>query len=126
MMLTRACTDERGTAAIEFGLTAPAFFLILFGIIECGLLLWTQIGLQHGAEMAARCAGINTTVCSNESSIQNYAAQQAFGLNPSPSSFTVATAACGIRVSADYKFYFFTSYFAGPTLSLSAQSCFPT
>jgi Flp pilus assembly protein TadG len=126
MMLIRACTDERGTTAIEFGLTAPAFFLIVFGIIECGLLLWTQIGLLHGAEMAPRCASINKTVCGNDSATQNYAAQQAFGLNPSPSVYTVATAACGIRVSADYQFYFFTSYFDGPKLPLSAQSCFPT
>ncbi|HLZ05400.1 MAG TPA: TadE/TadG family type IV pilus assembly protein [Bradyrhizobium sp.] len=54
--------DEQGASALEFALTAPVFFLFLFGIIELGLMFWTQIGLQHGAEMAARCATIHTTL----------------------------------------------------------------
>ena len=45
--------DQSGTTALEFALTAPVFFLFIFGVIELGLLFWTQIGLQHGAEMAA-------------------------------------------------------------------------
>ena len=51
--------DERGATALEFAILAPVFFLIIFGIIAFGLLFWTQVGLQHGAEMAARCASIN-------------------------------------------------------------------
>lgn len=125
MRLAQACRDTRGTSAIEFGLTAPAFFMIIFGIIECGLLLWTQLGLQHGAEMAARCASVNTIICGSVSAIQSYAAQQTFGLNPAPSTFTVITPACGNQVSASYTYGFITTYFGTPTLTLSAQSCFP-
>ena len=61
--------DQRGASALEFGLTAPVFFLLLFGVIEVGLLFWTQIGLQHGAEMAARCASVNSTLCPNSNPI---------------------------------------------------------
>ena len=73
---------EEGATAVEFAMTAPVFFLILFGIIQGGLLLWTQLGLQHGAEMAARCAGVNKILCGNNGAITNFAAQQAYGLNP--------------------------------------------
>ena len=125
MRLTPICSDEQGATAVEFGITAPVFFLILFAIIEGGLLLWTQLGLQHGTEMAARCAAINKILCGNNSAIANIAAQQAFGLNLPASTFTVSTAACGITVTANYEFNFITNYF-GPKINLTAQSCFPS
>ena len=121
-----ACKDEGGSAAVEFGMTAPAFFMLVAGIIGCSLLLWTQLGLQHGTEMAARCASVNTAICGSVSAIQSYAAQQAFGLNPPASTFTVTTAACGNRVSASYTLSFFTTYFGRPSLVLTAGSCFPS
>jgi Flp pilus assembly protein TadG len=125
MKLARWRTDERGAGALEFALTAPAFFAMLIGIIEFGLLLWTQIGLQHGAEMAARCVSVNSGVCGTANATQQYAVQQSFGLNPPASSFTVRVLACGNQVSASYAFRFVTGYFASPTITLSAQSCFP-
>jgi Flp pilus assembly protein TadG len=125
MRLTSIRSDERGATAVEFAITAPVFFLILFGIIECALLMWTQLGLQHGTEMAARCAGVNKILCANSGDIANLAAQQAFGLNIPASTFTVSTAACGTTVTANYKFTFITTYF-GPQLDLTAQSCFPS
>jgi Flp pilus assembly protein TadG len=118
--------DEEGATAVEFGLTAPVFFMMLFGIIEGGLLLWTQLGLQHGVEMAVRCAAINKTVCGNTSNIQNFAVQQAYGLNPPPSTFSVGTSGCGTIVTAAYTFNFITTYFGTPTIQLNAQSCFPS
>jgi|SRR5712671_5549460 len=125
MSLRRICRDVRGTTAVEFAITAPIFFMLLFGLIEGGLVLWTQLGLQHGAEMAARCASINTSTCGSVSGIQNHAVQQAFGLSLSPSIFTVTTPACGNQVSASYSYQFITSYFGIPSLALNAQSCFP-
>ena len=63
MKLSKILRDQSGTTALEFALTAPVFFLFIFGVIEVGLLFWTQIGMQHGAEMAARCASINAALC---------------------------------------------------------------
>jgi Flp pilus assembly protein TadG len=125
MKLARICRDTRGTSVVEFGLTAPVFVMLMMGVLEVGLLMWTQVGLQHGAEFAARCASINATLCGSASAIQSYAAQQAFGLNPPSSVFTVSTPACGNQVSASYPYQFFTSYFGVPTLTLTARSCFP-
>jgi Flp pilus assembly protein TadG len=125
MKLKQAWIDERATSAVEFALIAPIFFFILFLLIEGGLVVWTQLGLQHGAEMAARCASINTTLCGTTNDIQNYAAQQAFGINPSPSTFAVSTPTCGNEVAASYTYQFITTYFGSPSVTLSALSCFP-
>jgi len=126
MKPARFCSDERGTTVLEFALTVPIFFMLLFGVVGGGLLLWMQLGLQHGAEMAARCASINASVCGSVSSIQSYAASKTFGLNPSPSVFSVTTPACGNQVSASYSFQCITSYLGMPSLMLDAKSCFPT
>ncbi len=125
MKLAHVCRDIRGASAVEFGLTAPLFFMMIAGVINCGLLLWMQVGLQHGAEMAARCASINTSMCGSVADIQEYAAQQSFGLNPPASTFTATTPACGNQVSASYSFQSITAYFGMPTLTLTARSCFP-
>lgn len=125
MRLNEIRRDERGVTAVEFALTAPIFFMVVFGVVEGGLLLWTQVGLQHGVEVAARCASVNSTLCGSPSAIQTYAAQQSFGLNPSPSNFTVTTPACGNQVSANFTFPFAAYFPATPPLALSAQACFP-
>ena len=116
--------DEDGATAVEFAITFPFVAALLFGIIEVGLLIWVQLGLQHGAEMAARCATVNPSICSDLSSIQKYAAQQAFGVNPPPAVFTVTTPACGNQVNASYAFESVTSY-VGLSQTINAQACFP-
>jgi Flp pilus assembly protein TadG len=111
---------------VEFALIAPLFFLFIYGIIAFGIAFWTQVGLQHGAEMAARCATINTTLCpsGNPSAITSYAAQQALGLSVPASTFTYTTPACGNQVSAAYTFTFPNILNLG-SVTLTAQACFP-
>ena len=120
--------DERGATALEFAILAPVFFLLIFGIIAFGMLFWTQVGLQHGAEMAARCASINTTLCpnGNQSAVTNYAMQQALGLSLPASTFTYSTPPppCGNQVSAIYTFVFPDILNLSP-LTLTALACFP-
>ena len=117
--------DESGATAVEFALTAPIFIMLLFGIIECGLALWTQFGLQYGTEAAARCASIDTTTCSSASATASYAASNALGLTVPASTFTATTPSCGNLVQASYVYTFLTSYFGTPRVTLTAQSCFP-
>jgi uncharacterized membrane protein len=126
MILTKIRRDQRGATAVEFGMTAPLFFAILFGVIEGGLLFWTQLGLQHGVEMAVRCAGVNKVLCGSTADIQNFAVQQAYGVKLPPSTFAVSTNACGTVVTASYTYNFLTTYFGTPKLALSAQACFPS
>jgi Flp pilus assembly protein TadG len=111
MKLKQIRDDTRGSALIEFTVTIPFFLVLTFGLVQVGLLLYTQNGLQHGVEVAARCASVNysanqlnlNTSCftnpttglplpSNvaNTDIQSYAAQNSWGIVPSSSSFTVA------------------------------------
>jgi Flp pilus assembly protein TadG len=119
--------DRSGTSALEFGLTAPLFFAFLFGVMEFGLLMWTQVGMQHAVEVTARCATVNTTLCpaNNPSVITAYASQQAFGLSLPSSTFSYSAAACGNQVSASYQFQFPQILNLAP-LALTAVACFPT
>jgi hypothetical protein len=119
MMLKLLRNDTWGGTFVEFTVTLPVFLLLMFGLVQAGLLLWTQAGLQHGVEMATRCASVNysanqlgpplstttscfgvtpSTVCGAPPGcdsttatpyIKNYALQKSFGLVPSVSDFFV-------------------------------------
>jgi Flp pilus assembly protein TadG len=45
---------RRGSAAVEFAMIAPVFFLFMFGIIETGVLYFAQSTLTNAIEDAAR------------------------------------------------------------------------
>jgi Flp pilus assembly protein TadG len=134
MNLKRLPGDTCGGTAVEFALTVPLFLMLTFGIIEAGWMMWNMVGLQHGVEMAARCASVTTMQykgvmkdCGSESNIKTFASQQSYGVNPATSTFSYSTPACGKQVSASYSFNFLTSYFfAVPSLTLNARSCYPS
>jgi len=124
-MLRRFARDIGGGSAAEFGLIAPAFLSALMGTIGCGLALWAQIGLQHAAEMAARCASVDAATCGSVSATQNYAAQQAYGLSVPPSAFSVSAQPCGNQVTATYNFASVSGSLGLPSVVLTGQACFP-
>jgi Flp pilus assembly protein TadG len=102
MKLKQISDDTRGNALVEFTVTVPFFLLLMFGLVQAGLLLYAQSALQHGVEMAARCASVNyaanklglnqscfivggTAVAPSAvttSTIQQYAAENSFGFHP--------------------------------------------
>jgi len=125
MKVVSVLRDTNGATAVEFGLTAPAFFAILIAAFEMGFLFWTQVGLQHATEMAARCASVNSAACGTVSATQTYAAGQVFGLTVPASTFAVTTAVCGSQVTATYDFGIITHFFGLPRITVNARSCFP-
>jgi Flp pilus assembly protein TadG len=60
MLARRARTSrrdpDRGASAVEFALIMPVLFLLIFGIIDYGLLFFDSIGLRQGAREGARQA----------------------------------------------------------------------
>jgi Flp pilus assembly protein TadG len=131
--MTRATffNDQRGASAVEFALTMPVFLLMLLGVWQICFGMWAQFALQHGAEMAARCMNVNPTVCGSTTitSTQSYAASQSYGLNPSPSVFTVSappsTTTCGgYQISAAYKVSPVVANIGIPAFTLHAQACY--
>lgn len=55
--------DQRGTAAIEFGLTLPIFLVLVLGVLVYGLYFGVAHGVQQLAAEAARAsvAGLSET-----------------------------------------------------------------
>lgn len=47
---------ESGASIVEFALIAPIFFLLIFAIIEFGLLFWVDLTMQHAVREGARYA----------------------------------------------------------------------
>ena len=119
MILKLLRDDTRGNALLEFTVTVPFFLVLMFGLVQVGLLLWTKAGLQHGVEVATRCASVNysanqlgspvsttpscfgvapSTVCGGPPGcasataapyIKSYVLQNSFGLVPSISHLSV-------------------------------------
>lgn len=125
MIVRRFAQQSDGSTAVEFGLTAPVFLTALLGVMELGMLFWTQLGIQHAAELTARCASINTTICGTETAIKSYASSRVFGLTIPTSTWTVSQPACGSQINATYDFAFVANLFGAPTWRLTARACFP-
>ncbi len=53
--LHKLARDESGAATLEAALALPVFFMLAFGAIGWGLLLWEQNTLQYAVEQSARC-----------------------------------------------------------------------
>ena len=141
MKRLRFARHVSGSTAIEFGLTAPLFLLVLFGLFEGGIGLWTYFGLHSAAESAARLASITASsstctgsgcVCSSggdcvsSSAVQTYASQNDMGLNLPSSVFSLANSSCGWQVSATYTFTPLGGNFGLPDFTFTAQACYPS
>ncbi len=123
ILATCARHDVRGTAAVEFALVAPVFVGLAVGTFYLCLCLFLTGSLHYAVEQAARCASVNTTVCSSASAIVSYAQSNYFGPGGSPN-FTYAAAARGNSVTASMN-YVLDVGLRRFTVPVSATACFP-
>jgi hypothetical protein len=89
MILKLLRDDTRGAALVEASVTIPVFLVLMFGLVQAGLLLWTKAGLQHGVEVATRCASVNYSAYRLGSPVST--APSCFGVAP--------TTVCGSTAS---------------------------
>lgn len=86
---------REGAAIVEFALLAPAFFILLFGIIEGSRLLWTQQTLDEVAFSTARCMAVSEA-CASTAGQRAHAVSRAGGYGIAISAGEV-TAASGVN-----------------------------
>jgi Flp pilus assembly protein TadG len=104
------CGRDRGAAAIEFALLLPLLLLIIFGIIDFGRALNTQITITQAAREGARLASFGTSSAAVVSRTQTAAT----GLSLPASDVTVTTCPqntapnTDAQVSISYSFSFVT------------------
>lgn len=122
--LRRISRCRRGATAIEFALILPCFLLLIFGTVEAGRLMWTQMSLQYAVDKAARCAALqgNSSPCAD---VAAYAASVAPGMSFSSSDFTASSQSCGYQVKAAYPWTSLLPGLISWNITLSAQSCRP-
>jgi Flp pilus assembly protein TadG len=125
MKATRFFRDRSGATAIEFALVTPVFLVVVGAVINLGLMMWTQIGIEHAAEAGARYASITASPCPTASAVQSYAATQDYGLGLPASTFTYSTASCGYQLNASYSYLLLGGGFPQFTTQLTASVCVP-
>lgn len=80
--------NRRGASAVEFALLLPLFLLLVFGIIEFGLLMKDYLTVSHAAREAARYASVMSAF--STAAVQNKAVSTATGIPLSGGNVTVS------------------------------------
>lgn len=140
--MKRFSRSEEGASAAEFALVLPVFLLLVFGLIEMGMLLFTTNQLHWTAEQSARCSSVSINCRLNgavngavsNSTVGNYAKSIYKGL-AGPTFKYDASGACsrsaanaatntGHRVTATANFNMNLGVWA-KQVPLAAEACFP-
>jgi Flp pilus assembly protein TadG len=79
---------EQGSAVVEFALVLPILLLIVFGIINFGVLLYNQSVITNAAREGARWAAIHSSAVYGNTCTNSYSAAP---VDPCQVSFSYAT-----------------------------------
>jgi Flp pilus assembly protein TadG len=141
--------DERGSVIVENTITMWVFVLLTMGITQAGLIMWSAVGLEHGVEMAARCASVSDaaidagfvpstttpTPCystdtkgasNNQTTMKTYAVSNSLGVGVPSRAFSFPSGSCPApsnQVSSSYSLTLMNYLF---TTNLSPLSCYAT
>lgn len=61
---------ERGASLVEFAIAAGVFLTVLFGVLECGRLLWTHNALKDGVRQGTRYATLRRKDAAGQLAVQ--------------------------------------------------------
>lgn len=114
--------DDRGAAVVEMAFALPALLVLLWMIVQLGLVFRAMSGIQHGLGEGARMATLFPKPAN--SAIQDRINDAVYGIGPG--SFTIPTPAAGTADGASYLDLRVTYtqetdmlLFPGPTISVS-------
>ena len=86
-----------GSAAIEFALVAPVFFLFIFGIIETGVIYFAGTALQNATDDAARLVRTGEAVGMTEAQFKSQICGEISGL--------ISASTCTTNLQVDIRQY---------------------
>ncbi len=101
-LLCKLRREQTGATAIEFAVVSGVFFLLLFGIIEFGLIMMTQVAVESATQQVSRSSGIGATTpgCADRAcSVRAAIAQKTLGLI-NPESVSVSARVVGSNTTA--------------------------
>lgn len=103
----RACLKgQEGASAVEFALIVPVLLLLIFGIIEFGLMYHDYLAITHAAREGARKAAVNKFE-------SEFDVQESSGLDTaiaSKSPVAGQPAGSPVSVTVTYTFHFVSGY----------------
>ena len=90
--------DNRGAAVIEMAFALPALIIMMWMIIQLGLVFRAMSGIQHGLGEGARFATLFPKP--TDDAIKSKITATVYGIGPG--SFTIPTPASGVADGANY------------------------
>ena len=114
----RLAGDKRGVAAIEMAFAFPIMMMMLWMIIQLGLMFRAVAGMQHALGEGARYATIWPRP--TDTQITSRIAAKVYGIRPG--TFTVATPTSGtgfVTLQVTYTQRTSLLFLPGPTISLT-------
>jgi Flp pilus assembly protein TadG len=97
-LLKRLSRNQRGAAALEFIIIAPALILMIVGIARLGILFMANAGLRNAVAEGARFATISPRP--TDTQIRSRITSSQFGLNAA--NFSAATISSGQSGGLNY------------------------
>jgi Flp pilus assembly protein TadG len=119
-----------GQSLVEFAVAAPVLFLLLFGVIEGGRLVWTNHEVTNGTREAARVAmvrGANSGTAATAGDLEATMLNRTIGLDAARLTIVVTNlggeVGTTVVVSSTYQYQpAITMIFGAGTITLSARS----
>lgn len=97
-ILRKIRRNERGAAVIEMAFALPALIVLLWIIVQLGLVFRAMSGIQHGLGEGARLATLYPQP--TKAAIKTKISDAVYGIGPGQ--FTIAEPADGTQAGADY------------------------
>jgi len=122
---------RRGATAVEFGLVAPAFLVMVLGAVEVGRAMWIKATLQFAVEEAARYAIVNTSASTATVATQAQTSCTGTGMsaNVCNGAFAAVQDTTGgrtyVSITATYNFQVIAGIVPYPDVTLNAKSRVP-
>ena len=122
--------DERGAAAVEFGIILPVLMLILFGIIEFGMIMFSREVITNASREGARAGIVQSATKPTTGQIQAVVTNYLTGTGINPATVTIAVAGAGLTapntlsVTVTYPYNFFAPAILGlgTSITLTGQT----
>ena len=125
---SRGLRSERGSELVEFALTSTLLMIVIFGIVNLGLVVWQYNMVANLAQEGARWAsvrGAGSSTPASASDIQTYVNTRSIGMTVTVTASWSPNTSSGstVTVQVQKPFNRFTSYVlpASMTLSSTAQ-----
>lgn len=97
-MIRRLRRDERGAAVIEIAVALPALIILMWTIVQAGLVFRAMSGIQHGLGEGARYATLYPQP--ETTAIKSKISSTVYGIGPG--SFTIADPVAGTLDGGNY------------------------